>query len=292
MPAQSAAMLRPEPTTPGSDSLLHPLLSHAADLVGPLATDLESLLRASDDVFMFSAVGAMSNALYLREAGDAADISAMDIHQGGIGDCYILSPIGELALFHPDLIRNMIHDNGNGTETVTLYKDARGGFASFASSKFAPVNITVNNSFASNGANNGANQDVVGNQKEIWVQVLEKAEAQLHGGYGAIANGGYPVLAMEELTGHKASFVSPKQVDLAFIQSHRDAGDLMVFDTPAKGGLPYGLVGSHAYMFDSLVGSGANAAVKLLNPWGFAEPAAIPISQLSKVFAEVDWVHV
>jgi hypothetical protein len=29
----------------------------------------------------------------------------------------------------------------------------------------------------------------------------------------------------------------------------------------------------------------------VLNPWGFAEPAAIPVSQLAKAFVEVDFGH-
>ena len=53
--------------------------------------------------------------------------------------------------------------------------------------------------------NNGASQDVLNGRKEIWPQVLEKAVATLDGGYGAIANGGNPMIALQELTGRAAS---------------------------------------------------------------------------------------
>jgi hypothetical protein len=186
----------------------------------------------------------------------------------------------------------MIHDNGNGTETVTLYTDRSGRLAVFGSTAFKAVSVTVNNQFPTYAANNGATQDVLGSQKEIWVQVLEKAAATLGGGYGSIAYGGSPVLAMEELTGHAASYLSPKNLTLSSLLSHAAAGDLMVMDTFALSNLPFGLVGNHAYMFEGVTTVNGAAMVKLGNPWGFAQPALIPFDQLSKGIVEVDCCHV
>jgi hypothetical protein len=138
---------------------------------------------------------------YLQEPGDSTAISVNDINQGQIGDCFLLASIGELALFHPTAITNMIHPDANGTETVTLNTASNGQMPSVNTTSFAPVDVTVTNSFPDYSVNNGADQDVVGNQKEIWPQVLEKAVATLDGGYGAITDGGSPVVAMEELTG-------------------------------------------------------------------------------------------
>src|SRR4051794_2908419 len=59
-------------------------------------------------------VGGMSQALYLTEAGDTAAISMNDIHQGQMGDCFLVSPLGDLAKTHPDAVRNMIHQNADG----------------------------------------------------------------------------------------------------------------------------------------------------------------------------------
>ena len=186
-----------------------------------------------------AAVGAsvpLAQSLYLTEPGDTAAISVNDLHQGQIGDCFLISSIGELALDHPAAIQNMIHSNSNGTETVTLYEASNGQLPSWYTLSFKAVSVTVTNSFPNYSVNNGSTQDVVGGQKEIWAQVLEKAVATLDGGYGNISNGGSPVIAMEELTGHAATWMSPSSLTLTTLQNDIKAGDLITFDTPNQSG--------------------------------------------------------
>jgi hypothetical protein len=235
---------------------------------------------------------ALTQVLYLTEPGTTSPISVADINQGQLGDCFLLSSIGEEALFHPTAITNMIHSNGNGTETVTLYTDASGRLPTFNSTSFKATSVTINNSFPSDSVNSGPTQDVVGNQKEIWPQVLEKAVATLDGGYGAIANGGYPALAMEELTGHAATSMSAANLTFAMLQSYVSAGDLITMDTSSRGALPDNLVSSHCYMFEKLNGSGASATVTLGNPWGMDQPAAIQLARLaSSGIVQIDIGH-
>ena len=52
-----------------------------------------------------------NEALYLTEPGDTSAISIYDINQGQIGDCFLLSSIGEIALWHSADITNMIQIN-------------------------------------------------------------------------------------------------------------------------------------------------------------------------------------
>jgi Ca2+-binding RTX toxin-like protein len=230
----------------------------------------------------------LTQVLYLQETGDNAIISVHDINQGQIGDCFLLSAIGEIALFHSSAIMNMINVNADGTETVTLYLAASGLLPTFGTTSFKPVTVTVSNVFPSYAVNNGATQDVSDGQKEIWVQVLEKAVATLNGGYNGIANGGNPMIAMEELVGQSTTWMSPAALSLQALQGYIAAGDLIVMDTPASSSLPYGLVGGHAYMFESLTVVGGTPMVQLGNPWGFNQPSLIPLSQLSRGIAEVD----
>ena len=234
---------------------------------------------------------AMVQTLYLTETATSTPISVTDINQGQLGDCYLLSSIGEIAMLQPSFISHMIHLNSNGTETVTLYKAASGSLPGWGTTAFKATSETVTNVFPGNSVNNGATQDVLGNQKEIWPQVLENAYAGLNGGYGAIGNGGYPALAMEELTGHAATQVAAASVTLAMLQADTLAGDLIVMDTQGRSGLSNGLVGSHAYMFAGVTGTGGAATLKLLNPWGTNEPTPILLSQFSKNFAGVDIGH-
>ena len=93
---------------------------------------------------------------------------------------------------------------------------------------------------------------------------------------------------MQELTGQAATWISTASPHLAAAAELHAAGDLIVMDTPSSGNLPYGLVNSHAYMFESLTMVNGTAMVQLGNPWGTYQPAAIPLSQLPSVIAEVD----
>jgi hypothetical protein len=239
-------------------------LHHAQDLtddgaLGVSSTDNADIVASQDLLPEFgaslafavpAATAPLTQTLYLTEPGTTNPISVADIYQGQLGDCFPLSSFDEEALFHPTAITTMIHNNGNGTETVTLYLDRSGRLPTFGSTGFKATTVTINNSFSTASVNNGAKQDVVANQKEIWPQVVEKAVATLAGGYGAIANGGNPVLTMDEPTGQSATYTSPANLTLATLQKYVAAGDLITMDTSSKGGLLYGLVSNHAYEFE------------------------------------------
>ena len=231
---------------------------------------------------------ALTQVLYLQEPGDTAKISVDDINQGQMGDCFLLSAIGELALWHPDAITNMIHVNRNGSETVTLYTASNGQLPYFNTRAYKPAYVSVTNDFPGNSVNSGAGQDVAGGRKEIWPQVIEKAYATENGGYAGINYGGFPVVAMEELTGQMATATMSNSLTLTALRADITAGDLIVMDTPYSNNLPYNLVPGHAYMFEKLVSGSSGPMVQLGNPWGFNQPALIPFAQLSSGITEVD----
>ena len=236
---------------------------------------------------------ALTNSLYLTEAGTHSAINVADINQGQLGDCFLLSALGELALYDPAAISKMIGINANGTESVALFESPNGQTPGFGATSFSHTSQTVTNLFSPAAVNNGASQDVVGNSKEIWAQVVEKAYAQANGGYASISTGGNPCIALQQLTGHTAHWQAPASTTAASLTSDINNGDLVVMDTASTANLPNNLVSSHAYMFEGLVNSNGVACVKLGNPWGVDQPNLIPTTQLAHSgIVEVDIGHI
>lgn len=111
--------------------------------------------------------------------GTAGPVST-DPVQGGIGDCYLIAAMVEVAKDQPGLIASMFTDNGNGTVGVRMY--APGG---------KPVYFTVNGQVPANGWTAGTANG------SLWTTLLEKAfvawRNEVHGNaytYDAI-NGGW-----------------------------------------------------------------------------------------------------
>jgi hypothetical protein len=240
----------------------------------------------------------VEQALYLREPGDPFKIMASDIHQEQIGDCGLLSVLGEIALKDPNYIpSHLIERNADGTETVTLYNAARGGEVTFGTTHFSPVSFDISNDFPADSVNSGPRDSVVDGVKEIWPQVLEKAYAADQGGYDAISQGVYDALAMETFTGNHASWDMTANMTLAQLRNQIDhfadsASELVTFDTPASSAdMPYNLIADHAYMFDGVEEKHGRTFVELLNPWGRHEPNLIPVSAVAANFDTINFGH-
>lgn len=228
---------------------------------------------------------------------DARDIDLGDVNQGGVGDCFLLAVLADVAKIKPDVVRGMIKDNGNGIYAVTFHK-RRGGLGGFFASlfggrEFEPVQVVVDSNFGTNTANSGPQQAQAGTQHEIWVQVVEKAYAKLNGGYDQITHGGWPKDAMQAVTGQKAGQKPLASVTVGDLQAALATGKPVVMDTLAQPGpnqrLAFGMVGPHAYVLDSIqVNPKGQAMIILKNPWGTAHPPPIPFSQLGQ---SVGWVE-
>lgn len=93
----------------------------------------------------------------------------LDISQGRVGDCYLLSALGALVEQNPRKIMDMMHDNGS-TVTVTFPKNKQ---------------VTVSKMIAVDDGNTP-----VAAEGELWVQIMEKAYAasglRLTGIYGKL----------------------------------------------------------------------------------------------------------
>jgi hypothetical protein len=229
-----------------------------------------------------------------KKAG-TPEFAVTDIHQEQVGDCYLLSSVGEIAKIRPDILQKMIKDNGNGTYTVTFHEQKSGlsyVWGKVTGDTFKEVQVTVDGNFAPNVANSGPADDVVAGKKEIWVQVVEKAYAKYHGGYDKI-QGGDPANALQELTGKEATSVGTGSVSLKDLQDDVAAKKPIVMSTPdrdegKKGKMPFKMHSNHAYMVDHIeAGPDGKARVFLRNPWGHDDPDPIPFDQLGTVIGTV-----
>lgn len=187
---------------------------------------------------------------------------ATDINQGDMGDCWVLSGLGAIAMTNPQLLESHIHANANGTYTVTLYQNGK------------PVQITVTDTVPYNskaGWDYPYAHDLNGNDQ--WAMIYEKAYAELEGGYQNI-EGGYGDVSMSVLTGQPGYRTDPSQISLARIADLRSQGYAFTAGTDSGGGEMEDsgrLVTSHEYMVEGV--DTAHQTITLLNPWG-AEGAA------------------
>ncbi len=203
-----------------------------------------------------------------------------DIYQGGLGDCYFLSALAEVAKDSPATISSMFISNGDNTYTVRFYANGKADYVTVNTQ--LPVDQYGRFVFA----DMGAMAKSAGN--ELWVALAEKAFVQWHqtglegeGSSNTSANqytaisGGWMGTALSEITGKAASMfnsVSSSNSFSNFVQAF-NAGDLMEFGSVSSPTLST-VVGNHAY---ALVGYNAtNQTVTLFNPWGINNGSSMP----------------
>ena len=236
----------------------------------------------------------VSQTLYMKEAGDSSAVSINDVNQGWLGDCFVCAPIASLALARPDYIQDMIHDNGNGTQSVRLYLDVS------LSSRFTIAAdhsswITVRDSDLGRGMNtNNGGQLIVNGIQEIWPQVIENAIAQVAGGYEILNYGGFSAPIMYQLTGiwPKENIITPgwstTQYQPTTDELKGDLASQKMVNFFTGSPISYGLVGNHVYSLTSVDTMNGVDYAHFRNPWGYGDPAPIPVSDLTHAFFGMD----
>jgi hypothetical protein len=203
--------------------------------------------------------------------------SYLDVNQGGLGDCWFVATLAEVALQDPSAIEKMITNNDNGTYGVRFFVDGKADY------------VTVNNELPTgseplwaNGSDlafaNGAKGD------PLWAELVEKAFAELnaepnavHGASGTASNayegiaGGFADNALAEITGQDSfTFTSNHLVaDAATIGAAFDSGEEVELGTDIVPKEYRGdLVNSHVF---EVIGYDAGTdEFTIHNPWGSA----------------------
>ena len=198
--------------------------------------------------------------------------SYLGVHQGAVGDCWLMASLAEVATRNPSDIQNMFTDLGSTTENgsvVELYK------VRFFDSAGAPEYVTVDTELPSGGGY----YDRVTNGV-LWVALAEKAYAEANGSgivttqyvgsdsYAAL-NGGDPSWALQAITGKPASdySISPANIAAAW-----NAGQLIVLCSSPNAGdnlIVGDSYGTHAYAVISYNAS-SSTPFELYNPWGLS----------------------
>jgi calpain-15 len=132
--------------------------------------------------------------------GLAQFLEPKDIIQGSLGDCYFLSSISSLVEYYPELLSELfLFDiNPSGMYVVRLFND--GEWSSIVLDDRFPC-VYGRPIFAKPHGN------------EIWVLLLEKAWAKLHGSYQSIDLGS-SMEALIALTGAPCKFYRKEDDDI------------------------------------------------------------------------------
>ncbi|HEU4760294.1 MAG TPA: C2 family cysteine protease, partial [Dehalococcoidia bacterium] len=167
---------------------------------------------------------------FVQGGGDSNAVQSNDIQQGQLGDCYLMSAMGEVAKQNPDTIKNAIKDNGDGSYTVRLYEKKDGWFGHSWEAKDIkvtpdlPLDANGHPVFAQTGDSNGS-------QQELWPALIEKAYAQMKGSYDSMGHGGNPGDAMSALTGKDAEEKSASGVTIDQLNDALNSGKGVVANT-------------------------------------------------------------
>jgi len=203
--------------------------------------------------------------------GDGTAVHPNDITQGGLGDCWILSSLGALALQNRSIIENAVRDNGDGTYTVTFYEPTNAGWWAFWADDYRKVEITVNNEFATDQNGNPAFTRP-GDPNELWPMIIEKAYAQWKGGYDKIA-GGVAGNALEALTGQESTVVVGDLSLEDMADKFEDGEAIVLSSMPKDQGTSElytngTLVTGHAYFVTNVDRNAGTVTIH--NPWGWS----------------------
>jgi uncharacterized protein YukE len=229
--------------------------------------------------------GRIGGSAFILGDEDGNSIHPNDVDQGGVGDCFLLAPLAGIALQDPDMIADMVQDNGDGTFTVTLY-DRPG----LLSSEYDPVEVVVTSEFPMRFGRPvfaGIGDISDGGQRELWPMIVEKAYAQHHDSYNNL-QGGYSHVAMEELVGVDSDRLTPPSIELEDLAGRFDKGQVITVASMPDSGIRIGgimiwdipdptdqnplyqdgtLVASHEYYITGVDSSAETVSMR--NPWGW-----------------------
>ncbi|PWA15656.1 hypothetical protein CCH79_00019166, partial [Gambusia affinis] len=197
--------------------------------------------------------------------------SRLDICQGKLSDCWVLSAIASLANY-PELLKKVVplnqsfQDGYNGRFSFRFWQ-----YGQWEEVRIDDLLPTYNNKLIYLSSPE---------RHEFWSSLLEKAYAKLKGGYRALELG-YPHEAMVDMTGGVTEVFSLPLVskDLPELLRNLLAKGALINCANGKGELEkkneMGIMYRHAYSLTAVekvkTTNGFEDLVRILNPWGHTE---------------------
>lgn len=223
-------------------------------------------------------------------------VSADDAVQGSLGNCYLVSGLSSLANVQPQVIRDAIRENADGTYTVKFHKDS---FLGLFSRGQKELEVTVDGDMPTKDGKTPlyAHGRDVG---ELWPLIIEKAYAKLDGGYQRVGVGGSPVTIWQALTGKSGAMTANLvEGEGSLFRKLKNALDekrpVAASTAPVlKNYEGTGLAKGHVYAILGVSEKDGQRFVQLRNPWGQGEPKGdgtndgvftMPIAEFKKQFA-------
>lgn len=201
-------------------------------------------------------------------------VSAYDVEQGLLGDCFVLGSLMAVARVRPDLIESMIRDNGDGTYAVRFFEaDGRETTKivdtdTYFSQKGTPYRLYARTK----------------DERELWPLLIEKAYAAMQPqGYETLDAGGYSSDVLAALTGKRVQtrLVNPALADTNFNTLKTALAEkravVAITQSPDGQAGTYedaGLLMNHAYAVLGVDEHAGEKYVVLRNPWGNFEYAS------------------
>ena len=184
--------------------------------------------------------------------------------QGAIGNCPVIAGTAALAAVSEDAVRDLIRDRGDGTFVVTFHPPG------------LVKEIVVDSAFFTSNGNPIYGTGVTrGDDVELWFPLVEKAYADLVGGYDVLARGLSAGKILSDLTGRDNAelWLKDKDVDHVWqrMQRARSNGQAMTCGTyPFFDYQGTGLYPNHAYSVHGVEVKDGERYVNLRNPHGGA----------------------
>ncbi|TNE45145.1 MAG: hypothetical protein EP343_28150 [Deltaproteobacteria bacterium] len=210
--------------------------------------------------------------------------SASDVKQGSLANCYFCAAASSVAHSSPEVIQDMMKDNGDGTYTVTFKEETY-----YNSGRFRTRKVTVDGDLYKRSSGNrpmyggSVGETYDPDKMELWFPILEKAYAKLNGNsYDEVGNGGNSGKIMAMLVGgtRRSHTISDSNMESVYnrMKEATESGHPMTASTYGKdsdeaerysGKRVYAW---HAYTVLGVEESEGKKYVNLRNPWGNSEP--------------------